>query len=67
VFHTEEYGHEKKTYNSGIYVKGSTCSEFEADNYSKLENSVECNIIVSIIKYFHSNAIGMTPLIEESE
>jgi hypothetical protein len=26
VFHTEEYGHERKTYNSGVCVKGSTCN-----------------------------------------
>jgi hypothetical protein len=26
VFHTEEYGHERKTYNNGVCVKGSTSS-----------------------------------------
>ena len=31
VFHTEEYGNERKTYNSGVCIKGSTCSEFEGD------------------------------------
>ena len=31
VFHTEEYGHRRKTYNSGVYVKGSTSSEIEVD------------------------------------
>ena len=29
VFHTEEYRHERKTYNSGVCIKGSTSSEFE--------------------------------------
>jgi len=24
VFHTEEYGHVRKTYNSGVCIKGST-------------------------------------------
>jgi hypothetical protein len=31
VFHTEEYGNGRKTYNSGVCIKGSTCSEFEGD------------------------------------
>ena len=31
VFHTEEYGSGRKTYNSGVCIKGSTCSEFEGD------------------------------------
>jgi hypothetical protein len=41
VFHTEEYGHGKRAYNSGVCVKGSTCSEFEVDYYGKLEEVVE--------------------------
>jgi hypothetical protein len=41
VFHTAEYGHERKTYNNGVCVKGSTCSEFEVDHYGKLEEVVE--------------------------
>jgi hypothetical protein len=41
VFHTEEYGHGRKTYNSGLCVKGSTCSEFEVNYYGKLEEVVE--------------------------
>jgi hypothetical protein len=35
VFHTEGYGHERKIYNNGFYVKESTCSEFEIDYYDK--------------------------------
>jgi len=27
VFHTEEYGQGRKTYNNGVCVKGSTSSE----------------------------------------
>jgi len=41
VFHTEEYGDRRKTYNNGVYVKGSTSSEFEVDYYGKLEEVVE--------------------------
>jgi hypothetical protein len=41
VFHTEEYRHGRKTYNSGVYVKESTYSEFEVDYYGKLEEVVE--------------------------
>jgi hypothetical protein len=41
VFHTEEYGHERKTYNSGVCVKGSTSSELEVDSYGRLEEVVE--------------------------
>jgi len=29
------------------------------------KRSLNCNIIASRIKYFYSNIIGMTPLIEE--
>jgi predicted dithiol-disulfide oxidoreductase (DUF899 family) len=41
VFHTEEYGHGRKTYNSGVCIKGSTSSEFEVDYYSRLEEVIE--------------------------
>jgi hypothetical protein len=41
VFHTEEYGQGRKTYNSGVYVKGSTSSELEVDYYGRLEEVVE--------------------------
>ena len=41
VFHTEEYGHGRKTYNSGVCIKGSTYSEFEVDYYGKLEEVIE--------------------------
>jgi hypothetical protein len=36
VFHTEEYGHGRKTYNNGVCVKGSTSSELEVDYYGRL-------------------------------
>jgi hypothetical protein len=41
VFHTEEYGHGRKTYNNEICVKGSTSNEFEVDCYRKLEEVIE--------------------------
>ena len=41
MFHTEEYGHGRKTYNSGVCIKGSTYSEFEVDYYGKLEEVIE--------------------------
>jgi len=41
VFHTEEYGHRRKTYNNGVCVKGSTSSELEVDYYGRLEEVIE--------------------------
>jgi hypothetical protein len=41
VFHTEEYEHERKTYNNGVCIKGFTSSEFEINYYGKLEEVVE--------------------------
>jgi hypothetical protein len=40
VFHTEEYGQERRTYNSGVCVKVSTSSELEVDYYGRLEEVV---------------------------
>ena len=41
VFHTEEYEHGRKIYNSGVCVMGSTFNEFEVDYYKKLEEIIE--------------------------
>jgi len=41
VFHTEEYGHGRNTYNSGVCIKGSTSSEFEVNYYGRLEEVIE--------------------------
>jgi len=41
VFHTEKYGHGRKTYNNGVCVKGSTSSKLEVDYYGRLEDVVE--------------------------
>jgi hypothetical protein len=57
VFHTEEYGHERKTYNNGVCVRGSTCNEFKVDYYGKLEEVVELQYHsehnrVFLVKYY---------------
>ena len=41
VFHTEEYGQGRKTYNYDVCVKGSTSSQLEVDYYGRLEEVVE--------------------------
>lgn len=41
VFHTEEYGQGRKTYNCGVCVKGSTSSQLEVDYYGRLEEVVK--------------------------
>jgi len=35
VFHIEEYGHGRKTYNIGVCIKESTCNEVRVDYYGK--------------------------------
>jgi len=48
VFHIEEYGHRRKTYNSGVCVKGSTSSVLEVDpHYGLVEINSKarlCNV-----------------------
>jgi hypothetical protein len=41
VFHTEEYGHGRKTYNIGVCIKRSTSNEFEVYYYGRLEKVIE--------------------------
>jgi hypothetical protein len=67
VFHIEEYGHGRKTYNNGVYVKGSTSSEFEVDYYGKLEEVVKLQYHSEQNRVFLFNSIDMTPLAEELE
>jgi hypothetical protein len=67
VFHIEEYGQGRKTYNSDVCVKGSTSSELEVDYYGRLEEVVELQYHNEQIECFYSNAIDMTRLTEESE
>jgi hypothetical protein len=67
VFHTEEYGHGKMTYNNGVCVKGSISSELEVDYYGRLEEVVELQYHSEQNRVFLFNAIGMTRLTEESE
>ena len=40
VLHTENYGQDKKTYNSEVCFKRSTFNEFEANYYRKLEDVI---------------------------
>ena len=53
VFHTEEYGQGRKTYNSGVCVKGSTSSELEVDYYGRLEEVVEHNKVFLFKCYWY--------------
>ena len=46
VFHTEEYGQGRKTYNNGVCVKGSTSSELEVDYYGRLEEFVHNRVFL---------------------
>ena len=41
IFHTEEYGHGRKTSNNDVCLKGSTSSKFEVDYYGRLEVVIE--------------------------
>ena len=41
VFHTEKYGHGRKTYNNNVCIKGQTSSEFEVDYCGRLEEVIE--------------------------
>jgi len=41
IFHTENYGHGRKTYNNRICVKGSTSNEFKVEYYCNLEKVIE--------------------------
>ena len=41
VFHTKEYGQNRKTYNNEVCIKGLTFNEFEVDYYGKLEEVIE--------------------------
>jgi len=52
VFHTEEYGQYKKTYNSGICVKRLTSNKFEVDYYGKFEEVIELQYHNKLNKVF---------------
>ena len=41
VFHIEEYDQGRKTYNSGVCVKGSISNKFEVDYYEMLGEIIE--------------------------
>jgi len=68
VFHTEEYGQYRKTYNSGLFVKRLTSNKFEVDYYGKFEEVIELQYHNKLNKvFFYSNAIGMIPPIDGLE
>ena len=48
------------TYNNGVYVKGSTSSDFEVDYYKKLEKVIELQYHSKYNRVFYSNVIGIT-------
>jgi len=52
VFHIEEYGHGRKTYNNGVCVKESTSSELEVDYYGRLKEVVELQYHSEYIRVF---------------
>jgi len=52
VFHTEKYGHGRKTYNNDVCIKGLTSSEFEVYTTVDWKRSSNCNIIASKIEFF---------------
>lgn len=41
MLYTKQYGHGRRTYNSGVYVKGSTSNKFDVDYYGKLKEIIE--------------------------
>ena len=41
MFHTKEYGQNRKTYNNEVCIKGLTFNEFEVNYYGKLEEVIE--------------------------
>ena len=52
VFHIEEYGHERKTRNNDVCVKGLTCNAFEVDYYNKIEKVVKLQYHIELIRMF---------------
>ena len=41
IFYTEEYDHDRKTYNNRVCVKKSISNEFEVDYHGKLDEVIE--------------------------
>ena len=67
VFHTEEYGQGRKTYNNGVCVQGSVSNEFEVDYYEKLEEVIELQFHSDQNRVFLFKCYGKIPLIEKSK
>ena len=51
----------------GFVLRDRLLMSFKLTILGSWKRSLNCNIIASRIKYFYSNAIGMTSLTEESE
>jgi hypothetical protein len=47
VFHTEEYGHERKTYNSGVCIRDRLLVSLKLTTTVDWKRSSNCNIIAS--------------------
>jgi len=59
VFHTEEYGHGRKT--TAVFVlRDRLLVSLKLTTMVDWKRSSNCNIIASRIECFYSNAIGMT-------
>lgn len=57
IFHIEDYGEGKSTYNNGACVEGCPFNEFKVDYYGKLEEIIELHYhkaqyIVFLFKYY---------------
>ncbi|XP_058002326.1 uncharacterized protein LOC131179487 [Hevea brasiliensis] len=61
-FHTHDYGRDRKTLNSGVWVKGSCYNEYESDYYNLLNEVLQLeyfgvgnNIILFKCEWFDTN------------
>ncbi|KAJ9188760.1 hypothetical protein P3X46_000125 [Hevea brasiliensis] len=61
-FHTHDYGRDRKTLNSGVWVKGSCYNEYESDYYGLLNEVLQLeyfgvgnNIILFKCEWFDTN------------
>jgi hypothetical protein len=67
VFHIEEYEQSRNHITIKFMLKDRLLMSLKLTTMGSSKRSLNCNIIESKIKYFYSNVIGMTPMIEELE
>ena len=67
VFHTEEYGHGRKTIKTVFVLRERLVVSQKLTTMVDQKRWSNCNIIASRIECFYSNVIGMTRMTEESE